>query len=302
MPSFPAARVGDMHTCPMVTPGVPPVPHVGGPIMPPGVLTVLVANQPAACMFDMATCVGPPDSITQGCFTVLIGGKPAASVSHMTAHGGIIVAGMPTVLYGGTTISSSNPMASDLAILNLVSNSPTLMGKMDSLLQEGWIIRFGDAGDGSYCDREKKEIVVDLDEDGDSLMVTQTLAHEAGHATYEPDPYVEPDGLTKKQYVDANVNNDLKDEGEATITNVEVRDEIQENTGEDIGIAGSQTSDYEKITKDYQDGNIDRDTARQQIGDKFADGESPSGEDPNTTYRDYYSEPYEEFYDDNVGP
>ena len=69
----PAARLGDMHTCPMVTPGVPPIPHVGGPITL-GSVTVLVGNQPAARMGDMATCVGPPDTIAMGCPTVLIGG------------------------------------------------------------------------------------------------------------------------------------------------------------------------------------------------------------------------------------
>ncbi len=69
----PAARVGDMHTCPMQTPGVPPIPHVGGPILPPGNPTVLIGNMPAARMGDMATCMGPPDTILMGCPTVLIG-------------------------------------------------------------------------------------------------------------------------------------------------------------------------------------------------------------------------------------
>ena len=69
----PAARVGDMHTCPMQTPGVPPIPHVGGPVLPPGGVTVLIAGQPAARMGDMCICVGPPDTIVGGCPTVLIG-------------------------------------------------------------------------------------------------------------------------------------------------------------------------------------------------------------------------------------
>jgi len=68
----PAARVGDMHTCPMATPGTPPIPHVGGPISM-GSATVLIANQPAARVGDMAVCTGPPDAIAAGCPTVLIG-------------------------------------------------------------------------------------------------------------------------------------------------------------------------------------------------------------------------------------
>lgn len=69
----PAARVSDMHTCPMQTPGVPPIPHVGGPISPPGSPTVLIGGLPAARMGDMAICTGPPDSIVVGCPTVIIG-------------------------------------------------------------------------------------------------------------------------------------------------------------------------------------------------------------------------------------
>ena len=69
----PAARVGDMHTCPMQTPGLPPIPHVGGPILPPGSPTVHIGGAPAARMGDMCVCVGPPDTIVMGVPTVLIG-------------------------------------------------------------------------------------------------------------------------------------------------------------------------------------------------------------------------------------
>jgi uncharacterized Zn-binding protein involved in type VI secretion len=87
-----------MHVCPMVT-GV--VPHVGGPIMPPGCVTVLIGKLPAARATDMAVCVGPPDVIALGSMTVLIGKLPAARMGDMTAHGGSIVLGLPTVLIGG---------------------------------------------------------------------------------------------------------------------------------------------------------------------------------------------------------
>lgn len=98
---MPAARVGDMHVCPMVTPGVPPIPHVGGPVMPPGGVTVLIGGMPAARMGDMATCVGPPDTIAKGSATVLIANMPAARLGDTCAHGGTIVVGCPTVLIGG---------------------------------------------------------------------------------------------------------------------------------------------------------------------------------------------------------
>ncbi len=97
----PAARVGDMHVCPMQTPAVVPIPHVGGPILPPGTPTVLIGGMPAACVGDMATCVGPPDLIAMGSSSVMIGGKPAARMGDSTAHGGTITLGCPTVLIGG---------------------------------------------------------------------------------------------------------------------------------------------------------------------------------------------------------
>ncbi len=98
----PAARVGDMHTCPMVTQAGPvPVPHVGGPLLPPGALTGLIGGMPAAVMGGMVTCTGPPDSIVRGSATVLIGNMPAARMGDSTAHGGVIVVGFPTVMIGG---------------------------------------------------------------------------------------------------------------------------------------------------------------------------------------------------------
>lgn len=98
----PAARITDMHTCPMQDPTpVGPKPHVGGPILPPGCPTVLIGGLPAARVGDMATCVGPPDAIAMGSATVLIGGMPAARMGDQTAHGGVIAAGYPMVLIGG---------------------------------------------------------------------------------------------------------------------------------------------------------------------------------------------------------
>jgi uncharacterized Zn-binding protein involved in type VI secretion len=96
MPS--AARLTDMHVCPMVTVLVP---HVGGPIVAPGCPTVLVGFLPAARVTDMAVCVGPPDMIAMGSTSVMIGFLPAARIGDMTVHGGVIVMGEFTVMIGG---------------------------------------------------------------------------------------------------------------------------------------------------------------------------------------------------------
>ncbi len=94
---MPAARVTDMHTCPMVTGTVP---HVGGPILPPGGLPVLIGGRPAARVSDLCVCAGGPDVIAKGSFTVLIRGLPAARLGDTTVHGGLIVMGYPPVLIG----------------------------------------------------------------------------------------------------------------------------------------------------------------------------------------------------------
>jgi uncharacterized Zn-binding protein involved in type VI secretion len=93
----PAARLTDMHVCPMVT-GL--VPHVGGPVDGPCEPTVLIEGLPAARVTDMLVCVGPPDMIAMGSPTVLIGGLMAARMGDPTVHGGVIVVGAPTVMIG----------------------------------------------------------------------------------------------------------------------------------------------------------------------------------------------------------
>jgi uncharacterized Zn-binding protein involved in type VI secretion len=95
---MPAARILDMHICPQVTVLVP---HVGGPIIPPTSPTVLIGSLPAARVTDRAVCVGPIDMIVKGSTTVLINSLPAARVLDLTAHGGMIIMGLPTVLIGG---------------------------------------------------------------------------------------------------------------------------------------------------------------------------------------------------------
>jgi len=94
---MPAARITDMHVCPMVT-GL--VPHVGGPIIT-GMFTVLTGGMPQARITDLCTCVGPPDMIIKASATVLVGSLPAARILDQTVHGGVIITGMPTVLIGG---------------------------------------------------------------------------------------------------------------------------------------------------------------------------------------------------------
>lgn len=98
----PAARVLDMHQCPMSTPVGPiAVPHVGGPVLVPGAPKVLIGGLPAATVGSLCLCIGPPDSIVKGSRTVRLMGKPAARLGDKTAHGGTVVTGFPLVMIGG---------------------------------------------------------------------------------------------------------------------------------------------------------------------------------------------------------
>jgi uncharacterized Zn-binding protein involved in type VI secretion len=96
----PAARITDMHVCPMATPGVPPIPHVGGPIVM-GAPNVLTGELPQARLTDTCICVGPPDLLALGSATVLVNGLMAVRMGDLTVHGGTVVSGLPTVMIGG---------------------------------------------------------------------------------------------------------------------------------------------------------------------------------------------------------
>lgn len=123
----PAARVSDMHTCPMVNPG--PVPHVGGPVLPPCCPTVLIGFLPAARVSDQCLCAaGPPDIIIMGSPTVLIGNMMAARMGDPTAHGGVIVAGCPTVIIGEMGMGSPTAAAP-----GLVNSAPASAGQIGPL-------------------------------------------------------------------------------------------------------------------------------------------------------------------------
>ncbi|EEY6190670.1 TPA: type VI secretion protein [Escherichia coli] len=98
--SQPAARITDMHICPMISPGIPPVPHVGGPLLSPALPFVLIGGLPAATIGTLALCTGPVDSVIMGSTKVFICNKPAARMGDTCAHGGTIVTGCPVVFLG----------------------------------------------------------------------------------------------------------------------------------------------------------------------------------------------------------
>lgn len=107
----PVARVMDMHICPMQTPAVVPIPHVGGPILGPGAITVWAGGIPVSVQGDLAICVGPPDVMSSGSPTVFAEGRPVVRISDSTAHGGVPVVGLPTVMVGDSGGAGSSQAA-----------------------------------------------------------------------------------------------------------------------------------------------------------------------------------------------
>ena len=107
----PVARVTDMHLCPMQTPAVVPIPHVGGPIMGPGAVTVMAGGIPVSVQGDLAICVGPPDIMTTASPTVLAEGRPVVRITDTTAHGGVPIVGLPTVMVGDSGGAGSSQAA-----------------------------------------------------------------------------------------------------------------------------------------------------------------------------------------------
>ena len=132
----PAARVTDMHTCPMTT---GPVPHVGGPILPPGAPTVLIDFLPAATVTSMATCVGPPDMIVMGSMGVMINFLPAARLGDQTAHGGVIVLGSFTCMIGdmGSPSPGAGGIGGIMAGLAMSNANSAMQGVQSKYSQSG---------------------------------------------------------------------------------------------------------------------------------------------------------------------
>jgi uncharacterized Zn-binding protein involved in type VI secretion len=180
--------------------------------------------------------------------------------------------------------------------------APDLAAKVEDLQSRGWQVRFAENGDGpgSYCSKDSKTIVLDPALQSNPARAAEVLAHEAGHANYTQEPYQKFDmSMSRDEYVQRNLNNDLLDEGEATLSSLDARQEILDSGGRDIGTSGQNAAEYQRIYGDYKNGNITRDQARQQIADIFGnETTSTTGQ----SYNDYYGARFQEHYDNVIVP
>jgi uncharacterized Zn-binding protein involved in type VI secretion len=309
---FAAAREGDPLTHDLLVPsGVIAPPLVP---CPPTMGPVMIEGMPGAHVTCSAVCSGatmlgpahppppplvPPPPIVLGSPTVFIHGKPAARWApsgDMSACGAFL--GDPKLVAARTVlIGNGGGVRTDLGmdIDVLASLSPSLSAGLNDLKKKGWRLQVGPAGKGSYCQRAQKVIVLDQNDLKSPAVAVQTLAHEAGHAQFKPAPAVPAKGLTRAQYIKANVSRHLDDEGAANFSNARARQEIVAGGGPDIQVAGAQNAKYQQIYRDQQAGRIDRPTAEHQMGTLFGQGESTST--TGQKYDDYYGDGYAKHWD-----
>jgi hypothetical protein len=201
-----------------------------------------------------------------------------------------------------------------------IAKSPLFKAKLEAVQKKGFVIKYRDDGKpGSACDKNSKPPAILMDPKANNSVETtlSTLAHELGHADYTADPYVplvpkqcknaangavqscseQPFTLTAEEYAEKNAERLLKDEGEATLTAVELLSDLSANGGpKNLKVPGAKAADYAKIAGDSRKS---RDAKRLEIGKVFADHERPST-DPKKTYREYYKQPYLDHYSKSV--
>lgn len=178
----------------------------------------------------------------------------------------------------------------------IAAKSPTLEHNLATLQNNRWTIKYGEKGAGSFTNRTKSIITLDANKKRHILSLIASLAHESGHALYRPAaPVLMDEHVNRQQYIDRNLDRHLQDEGEATITNLQVRAELLKAKQGDIGVSGAKPKEYIGLYKKYPEAK-DRDKLRAEIGKIFAQGEHPSTA-PNMTYGEFYGKPFEAAWD-----
>lgn len=287
-----AAIAGDMTACPLVDgeKGHGLVPHVGGSLEKVAPPVMAISGEPSAITLgDLAHCeTGAIDVVVEGSATVLLAGLPVARQGDATSHTGFIVDGSGTVDIGGPTFRLPFDRYPDPAdhvslFVRTAWLSPTLAEQLEQLEREGWTFRFGDPGGGSFADRGGLEVVIDPNQPPDRWL--NALGHEAGHAVYELEDYVPPDGLTLEEFIDANLEHNLRDEAIAWFNDMTVRREIQD--------AGGPDQRFDGVFLAWEVGAVSYETALDIIAQGFAEGiTSTTGE----TYAEFYGSFYEEIW------
>ncbi len=201
---------------------------------------------------------------------------------------------------GGAASTATSRMLSqfDPKVQEIAAKSPTLQSQLEQLERNGWTIVRGRAGGGSFADQQAKRLTIDPSGSVESQVAT--IAHEGGHALYGEPPYHPPTAtMTRDQYIQANVQEQLRNEGAAQLNAAIARNEINGAGGPDIGIPGTQTAANQRVYENFHNGSITRDQAIDQMANLMGN-ETTSTTHEN--YRTYYGHTYENHWDTHVAP
>ncbi|MBI3360562.1 MAG: hypothetical protein HY023_05565 [Chloroflexi bacterium] len=186
----------------------------------------------------------------------------------------------------------------DPQVATIANQSATLRNQLDQLERGGWTIVAGTPGGGSVTNSTTKQITVDPSES--AAVQVGSVAHEAAHALYGEPPYHAPTPtMTKAQYVQQNVDEQLRGEGNSMMNEATVQSEVHAAGGPDTGISGTQSATYAQLYRDFQAGTITRDQAIQRMGTAVGNDTTSN---THENYRDYYGKTYSDFWDANVAP
>jgi WXG100 family type VII secretion target len=243
---------------------------------------------------------GPLDDVVKAAGAAAGAAGAAAIGGVSAAAGGGVVAAAKAVLRVAED-AAVDLMLSKFSqkVCDLAKQSPTLRSELLQLQLEGYTIKTGPVADGYFTDWDKKEIVIDQPL-GDTTTVAH-LAHEVGHGVNAQQQGIPATpSMTKAQYVKANVDNLMHNEGEAQFNAARVRAELKSAGGPDIGIPGGQTAKYQTVYDNFTANKITRDQAVNQMGTLM--GNERVSTPPHKPYRQDYGDAYSNYWDKNIAP
>lgn len=186
----------------------------------------------------------------------------------------------------------------DPRVRELARASPTLQSLIDRLGDTEWRVVIGPPGGATYADSSNNHVVIDGGETPEQQV--NGITHEAAHVLYGETPFHRPNPeMTRKEFIELNVTEHLRDEANSQFHEAEVRHEIQQATGTDVGISGVKSADYARIYTEYSEGNITRAQAIDQMTAVVGDDITGTTKEP---YREYYAETYENWWDEHEAP
>jgi len=290
------AGMADMHICPIPV----PIPPHGPGFVTKGSKSVFINKLPASRQGDkVVEAAGGSDPIAMGCQTVLIGdggggGAAAgagASAAESGPEGGAATAAVAPGAAGagagaGAGTATGTPLTK--SVTDEIAKCPAMKADLEKLQKDGWKVIWGPAGGGYHSSRPTKTITLDPSTGSTDQKTITMLSHEMGHAKYTS-PGVTPAGLTREEYIKKQVQANLEDEGEATLTQIEYKKCLKKGGGPEVELWYAKSADYVKIADKYPDAK-DRRTARTEVANMYGDSEKPSN-CPAQTYRQYYEKP-----------